>query len=74
MRKRFFMNKLKQLEPQYFDQLDLDALAAASEGLSGRTITQICDDYLHFVGGVKAGLRQCDDFNEALIRILINNQ
>ncbi|MBE7077117.1 MAG: ATP-binding protein [Clostridiales bacterium] len=74
MRKQFFTNKLKQLEPEYFEQLDMEQLAEASEGLSGRTITQICDDYLHFIGGVKAGLRSCDDFNAALIKILINNQ
>ena len=74
MRKQFFAKKLKQLEPQYFDLLDMDQLAEVSDGMSGRTITQVCDDYLHFVGSVKAGLKTCDDFNAALINILIKNQ
>ncbi|MBQ8429644.1 MAG: ATP-binding protein [Clostridia bacterium] len=70
MRIQFFQNKLSQLEKEYFDLLHLEELADASEGLSGRTIAQVCDDFLHFVGGVKAGIRTCSDFNEALLDII----
>ena len=70
MRKRFFTDKLSQLEKEYFSQLDVAALAAESEGLSGRSISQICDDFLHFVGSVKAGLKTCDNFNDVLIKMI----
>ena len=73
MRKRFFKDKLAQLEPEYFSKLNLDELAKASEGLSGRAISQICDDFLHFVGGVKAGLKTCENFNDVLINMIHRN-
>ena len=70
MRIRFFTDKLGQLEPDYFNQLNLEQLAEESDGLSGRAIAQICDDFLHFIGGVKAGLRSCSDFNETMLNII----
>jgi Cdc6-like AAA superfamily ATPase len=72
MRKHFFAQKLAQLEPEYFNQLDLDALADEAEGLSGRDITQICDDFLHHVGGIKAQLRTSEDLNADFIAIIRN--
>ena len=70
MRKQFFKNKLAQLEPVYFEQLNLDVLAEQSDGLSGRSITQACDDFLYVVGGIKAGIRSCENLNEALLDII----
>ncbi|MBE7080303.1 MAG: ATP-binding protein [Clostridiales bacterium] len=70
MRVQFFKNKLAQLEPLYFEQLDLEVLAEQSEGLSGRAITQVCDDFLYVVGGIKAGIRACENLNEALLDII----
>lgn len=70
MRVQFFKNKLSQLEANFFEQLNVEQLAEVSEGLSGRAIAQVCDDFLHFIGGVKAGLRACSNFNEALIDII----
>ena len=72
MRMRFFTDKLRQLEREYFDLLNIEQLADASDGLSGRAISQICDDFLHFIGGVKAGLRSCKDFNATLLEIIAN--
>lgn len=72
MRERFFKDKLRQLEPEFFAQLDLPAMAAESDGLSGRSISQICDDFLHFVAAVKAGLKSCDSFNDVLINMIHN--
>ena len=72
MRERFFRDKLEQLEPEFFNQLDIAALAEASEGFSGRSISQICDDYLHFVASVKAGLKKCDSFNDVLLNMIQN--
>ena len=70
MREIFFKEKLKQLEEEYLSKIDFGYIASVSEGLSGRTITQICDDFLHFIGGVKAGLRTCEDYNQALAEII----
>ena len=70
MRLRFFKDKLSQLEPEYFNKINFEQLAAVSEGLSGRSISHICDDFLHFVSAVKAGLKSCDNFNDALIGII----
>ena len=72
MRERFFKDKLHQLEGEYFSQLDLPMLAAESEGLSGRSISQICDDFLYFVAAVKAGLTSCDSYNDVLINMIHN--
>lgn len=73
-RKRLFRDKLgKTLEPEYFNQLDFDALARASEGRSGRSITQVCDDFLYFMGAVKSGSKSCESFTDALLQILERN-
>lgn len=70
-RKRLFQDKLvKKLEPEYYSQLNFDLLAESSEGHSGRSITQVCDDFLYFMGGVKAGNKTCDNFTEAMLQIL----
>ena len=74
MRIQFFRSKLRQLEPLYFNALNFEELAAAADGMSGRTIAQVCDDFLHFVGGVKAGLRACSDFNQALLEIILKQK
>ncbi|MBR2337159.1 MAG: ATP-binding protein [Clostridia bacterium] len=74
MRVQFFKSKLSQLEANFFERLDFEQLADASDGLSGRAIAQICDDFLHFIGGVKAGIRSCEDFNQALLDIIIKQK
>ena len=70
MRQRFFRDKLNQLEPEYLDKLNFEQLAEESDGLSGRSISQICDDFLHFVSAVKAGLKSCDSFNDVLVNMI----
>lgn len=70
MRKRFFKDKLSQLERIYFEKLNTNQLAEASEGLSGRAITYICDDFLRYVGGVKAGLKPGDDLNNVMLNLI----
>ena len=67
MRAVFFTKKLSQLEREYFGEIDVTAVSAASEGLSGRTIAQICDDFLHYIGAVKAGLTPKVDLTQKLI-------
>jgi len=70
MRRHFFEMKLKQLEPEYYGQLDLQKLAEVSDGMSGRAITQVCDDFLHHVGGIKAGIRTSSNLNDDMIAII----
>ena len=73
-RRIFFEKKLKSfnIEEKYFNQLDLDMLAQVSEGRSGREITYCCDEFMHFLGGMKAGLKSSDNLTQAMINILEN--
>ena len=66
MRLAFFKGKLKELEAEYVNQLDIEGFAEMSEGLSGRTITYICDDFKYYVGGVKAGIKDGSNLNAIL--------
>ena len=66
MRLCFFRSKLSELEGEYINQLDLEGFAEMSEGLSGRTITYICDDFKYYVGGVKAGIKDGSNLNAVL--------
>ena len=66
MRLSFFKSKLSELEQEYVSQLDIDGFAEMSEGLSGRTITYICDDFKYYVGGVKAGIKDGSDLNSII--------
>ena len=73
MRLAFFRGKLKELEAEYVNQLDIEGFAEMSEGLSGRTITYICDDFKYYVGGVKAGIKDGSDLN-SIIYAAINQR
>ena len=55
-----FKGKLNDVEPEFAEKLDFDAIGDASEGLSGRSIGQICDDFKHVLGQVKLGLVEND--------------
>ncbi len=56
MRRQLYISKLTEVEEKYTAMLDFDAAAVQSEGLSGRDITYICDDFKYQLGEVKAGL------------------
>ena len=73
MRLAFFRGKLSELEAEYVNQLDIEGFAEMSEGLSGRTITYICDDFKYYVGGVKAGIKDGSDLN-SIIYAAINQR
>ena len=70
MRYSFFKNKLKDIEQDFIDKLDFETLANSSEGLSGRSITYICDDFKYYISGVKAGIKNGDDLNSVLINLI----
>ena len=73
MRLSFFNTKLSELEAEYKEKLDFEHLADISEGLSGRTITYICDDFKYYVSGVKAGIKDGSDLN-AVITASVNER
>ena len=60
------LSLMNELEAEYVNQLDIEGFAEASEGLSGRTITYICDDFKYYVGGVKAGIKDGSDLNSVI--------
>ncbi|MDE6666910.1 MAG: ATP-binding protein [Clostridia bacterium] len=66
MRLSFFKSKLAELEDEYKEKLDFEYLADMSDGLSGRSITYICDDFKYYVAGVKAGIKDGSDLNSVV--------
>jgi len=66
-RKIFLNLKLNDVEKEFIDQLDLDSLAKEMDGESGRDITQLCDDFKYFLGGIKSGNNSCIDLNQAFL-------
>ena len=60
LRIKLFQGKLSDVESNFLEQLDFDQMGDASEGLSGRSIGQICDDFKHVLGQIKIGLTDGD--------------
>ncbi len=58
LREKLFAAKLSDVEERFMGELDLKEAAARSEGLSGRDITFICDDFKYLLAKVKAGLAE----------------
>lgn len=73
MRKRLFEIKLKEVEPSFLIELDMNRAAEISEGLSGRDITFISDDFKYFLSRIKAGIEQ-DPNIEAKLEQLITER
>jgi SpoVK/Ycf46/Vps4 family AAA+-type ATPase len=55
-RRLLFDKKTSDIEEVYREQINYDRLAEISEGLSGRDITYICDDFKRELAKYKAGL------------------
>ncbi len=70
MREHFFRSKLSEVEEEFFDKLDFAAFADVSAGLSGRSITYICDDFKYLLSAVKAGVKRVEDLNVAMIELI----
>lgn len=70
MRMYFFKQKLGDVEENFTSQLDFELLAQESEGLSGRSITYICDDFKYYISGVKAGLKDGSNLTEVLTELI----
>lgn len=70
MREHFFRSKLSEVETEFFKNLDFAAFAKESAGLSGRSITYICDDFKYLLSAVKAGVRKVEDLNVAMMNLI----
>lgn len=73
-RELMYRQKLSDVEDDYLDFIDFDYIAYESEGLSGRAINDICDDFKYELSAVQAGIRQIEDYNSELVRIIRRRQ
>lgn len=72
-RKLLFMMKLEEIEEEFLYKLNFDEIAEASDSLSGRDITYICDDFKHFLGDIKRENAIDEvDINEKMLDIIKN--
>lgn len=69
-RRKLFELKLREVEPAFLEKLDLDRAAALTEGMSGRDITFICDDFKYRLSEIKAGLSGEEDVGAVLEKII----
>lgn len=70
MREKMFGLNLRDLEDEYLNTIDFSLAASLTEGLSGRDIAYICDDFKRVISKIKAGLHSSDDLNGDLERII----
>lgn len=73
-RRVLFEEKTKEIEDEYKSRLNFDELAREANGLSGRSITYICDDFKYYVGGVKAGIKDGGDLNGVMREMIREKQ
>lgn len=66
-REKLLRIKLSDVEPGYLEKLDLAGLAEASEGLSGRDLTFLSDDFKYRLGRIKAGLQEEENLQEVFL-------
>lgn len=62
--------QLKDLEPERAEKIDYGAFSDESEGLSGRDIAYLADDFKRSVAALKAGIKKDLDYNEELKRLI----
>ena len=62
--------QLKDLEPERAEKIDYGAFGDESEGLSGRDIAYLADDFKRSVAALKAGIKKDLDYNEELKRLI----
>ncbi len=69
-RKKLFEAKLSDIEEDYLHTLDLELMATHSEGLGGRDITFVCDDFKYYLSRLKAGITTFDDINQSMLELI----
>lgn len=62
--------QLKDLEPERAEKIDFDGFGDDSEGLSGRDIAYLADDFKRSVAAQKAGITQDLEYNKELKRLI----
>lgn len=62
--------QLKDLEPERVAEIDFDGFGDESEGLSGRDIAYLADDFKRSVAAFKAGIAKDLDCNKELTRLI----
>ena len=62
--------QLKDLEPERAAEIDFDGFGDDAEGLSGRDIAYLADDFKRSVAALKAGIIQNLDYNKELKRLI----
>ena len=65
-RLHLFKSKLNDIEEEYLEKIDFNKIADMSNGLSGRDITFICDDFKYQLARLKAGLDKDLDFHRVM--------
>ncbi len=69
-RKQLFQIKLKEIEKDFFTQINLDEVSELTEGLSGRDITYICNDFKYKLAEIKAFHLEKVIIQEELVKII----
>ncbi len=62
--------QLKDLESDRAEKIDFAAFGSESDGLSGRDIAYLADDFKRSVAALKAGITEHLDYNEELKRLI----
>ena len=74
MREKMFALNLRDLEEEYLNKIDFNVAALETEGLSGRDIAYICDDFKRVISKIKAGLHNSEDLNTDLENIILRKK
>lgn len=74
MRESLFRKKLSEIEKEFFEQLEIADAVKLSDGLSGRDITFICDDFKYVLSEIKAGITKDVDLKEKFNQMIVNRQ
>ncbi len=70
LRKNLFKAKLDDVENEFREKLDFDDLSERSEGLSGRDITFVCDDFKYFIAKIKAKIIEREDVHTHMVQLI----
>ena len=71
MRQKLFELKLADIEPEFKAMIDFKEIGTRAEGLSGRTITQICGDMKYYLGRTKSkGMENRKDIKEEICALI----
>lgn len=70
MRIKLFEAKLADIESEFYEELDFEQMGEASEGLSGRDITFICDDFKYYLSKIKAQIIENGGISEQIASLI----